>query len=85
VAVTLKRKVLRRDDFGICVLLPKTLWQMVPEPGRACTARVDGRRRRLRVETEHCTCRGNEPHEHRLLALPSAARLRPGDRAVIEL
>ena len=76
------RKVLWRDDFGLCVLWPKTMWSDAPEPGGALTATVDGKRRRLRVASEQCSCRGGTPHEHRFLMLPRSTGLQP-DRACV--
>jgi hypothetical protein len=84
-ATKLRRKVLLRDDFGLCVLLPKTLWAKVPEPGNAFVATVDGERRRLRVESEPCSCRGHVPHEHRFLKLPTSMAARPNSAVMLEV
>jgi hypothetical protein len=84
-AAVLRRKVLEREDFGLCILLPKTAWQDAPEPGSACSALVNGDRRRLQVMSEDCDCRGIGLHEHRFLALPRSSGLTPGARCTIEL
>ena len=81
----IRRKVLWRDDFGLCVSWPKTEWGNVPEPGGSLNAKVDGKVRRLRVQTEPCNCRGHKPHEHRFLSLPDSAGLKPDQRTEIEV
>ena len=81
----LKRKILRRDDFGLCVLLPKTAWSAAPEPGGTLMANVNGDRRRLRVRSESCTCGGHPLHEHRFLSLPAGCGLRADQRCTIAL
>jgi hypothetical protein len=63
------RKVLSREDFGLCVCWPKTLWGVVPGPGGVTEVLVDGEPARVRVETEPCNCQGNGWHEHRFLKL----------------
>ncbi|NLW49343.1 MAG: hypothetical protein GXY85_00680 [Candidatus Brocadiaceae bacterium] len=83
-ATRVRRKVLHRDDFGLCVLWPKTEWGRVPQPGAAFMADVDGTRRRLRVVSEQCTCQGpDEPHEHHYLTLPASTGLEPGRTCII--
>ena len=83
-ATGIRRKVLLRPDFGLCVLWPKTAWGKVPQPGGSFMADVDGSRRRLRVLSEQCACQGpNEPHEHRYLGLPASTGLQPGQTCVI--
>jgi hypothetical protein len=84
-STTIRRKLLTRDDCGLCVLLPKTAWQDAPAAGRSFTATVDGRRRRVTVFSESCNCRGTGLHEHRFLVLPRSCGLRPGGRCVVEL
>ena len=80
----IRRKVLLREDFGLCVLWPKTAWGRAPQPGDSFAADVDGVRRRLRVHSETCTCQGPEkPHEHRYLTLPASTGLQPGQTCVI--
>ncbi|MFH1571770.1 MAG: hypothetical protein ABIL09_27520 [Gemmatimonadota bacterium] len=66
------RKVLEREDFGRCVLLPKTEWARFPEAGPAW-ALVDGTKRRVTVQVEDCNCQGTGWHQHRFLSLPAAA------------
>jgi len=78
----LVRKVLVRDDFGLCVLLPKTAWSMLPPEGPA-RVKVDGTTRRVTVQSEQCDCQGKGIHEHRFLSLPKSARLKQGDRVAI--
>jgi hypothetical protein len=81
----MKRKVLRHDVFGLCVLLPKTHWSKMPPPGKAFFAAVAGKRTRLRVASEACNCRGDKPHEHRFLVLPRSSNARRGESIVIDL
>jgi hypothetical protein len=81
----LTRKVLRRDDVGLCISWPKTHWARVAEPGGSCTVLVDGVERRVRVVTERCNCRGKGWHEHRFLALPRSANVKHGQRVEIRL
>ena len=71
-AAGVRRKVLDREDFGLCVCWPNTLWKAVPAPGEAVTVLVDGRPCEARVETERCNCGGEGWHEHRFLSLPKA-------------
>lgn len=78
------RKVLQREDFGLCVLLPKTEWARLPDSGSA-TVSVDGERRRVVVQSEACNCRGTGWHEHRFLSLPATVGVRPGQRVAIAL
>ena len=68
----MSRKVLERDDFGLCVLLPKTQWPLLPDHGTAQVL-VNGSKRLATVQTEKCNCRGNGWHEHRFLSLPTSA------------
>ena len=82
---TLKRKVLERDDFGLCVLLPKTDWDRFAQPGRSSLVAINGRRRRVGIASKACNCRGDTPHEHRFLTLPASAGLKPGERVTIEI
>ncbi|MFP4106664.1 MAG: hypothetical protein ACLFVU_11315 [Phycisphaerae bacterium] len=82
---TIKRKVLKRDDIGLCVLLPKTEWSRVPPPGGSFTGRVNGTERTIHVVGEQCTCGGRPVHEHRYLQLPKSVTLTPNDQAVVEL
>jgi hypothetical protein len=84
-AKAMRRRVLLRDDCGLCVLLPKTAWQDAPAPGRSFTAVVDGRRRRVTVFSEPCDCRGTGVHEHRFLVLPGSAGVEPGSRCTVSL
>lgn len=81
----LVRKVLRREDCGLCVSWPKAHWARVSEPGRSCTVLVDGKKRRVRVATERCNCRGRGWHEHRFLALPRSAGVKDSQRVEIRL
>jgi hypothetical protein len=62
------RKVLSREDFGLCVCWPKTLWGVVPNPGATTEVQVDGKPAPVRVQTEACNCQGNGWHEHRFLS-----------------
>lgn len=85
-ATQVRRKVLQRADFGLCVLWPKTAWEKVPQPGGSFMAAVDGARRRLGVVSEQCTCQGpHSPHEHRYLTLPASAALRPGASCTVTI
>ena len=68
----IRRKVLERDDFGLCVLLPKTEWSRLPDSGPARVG-IDGKARRVTVQVEKCNCRGRGWHEHRFLSLPRTA------------
>lgn len=78
------RKVLERDDFGLCVLLPKTEWSKLPESGPA-RAKVDGQMRRVTVQVEKCNCRGTGWHEHRFLSLPRTVGARANQRVSITI
>jgi len=80
----MRRKVLLRDDFGLCVLLPKTCWSALPATGRA-TVRVNGTKRRVTVRSEQCTCRGRVPHEHRFVSLPASAGLKAHEVLTLDL
>jgi hypothetical protein len=83
-ATAVKRKVLLHDDFGLCVLWPKTAWGRVPQPGGSFVADVDGARRRLGVVGEQCTCQGTDKlHEHRYVTLPASAGLQLGEICVV--
>ena len=77
---TVARKVLRRDDLGLCVSWPKTHWSKTAAPGASCTVLIDDRSCRVQVRTEKCNCRGSGWHEHRFLKLPASAGLRPNQR-----
>lgn len=78
------RKALGRDDFGLCVLVPKTEWSHLPESGPA-RVKVDGKMRRVTVQTEKCNCRGKGWHEHRFLSLPRTAGVRANQRVTIAI
>ena len=78
------RKVLKRDDFGLCVSLPKTEWPLLPDQG-AAQVLVNGTKRRVTVQIENCDCRGAGWHEHRFLSLPASAGVKANDRVKIEL
>ena len=82
VAGGIDRKVLERDDFGLCVLLPKTEWSRLPESGPA-QVEIDGKRRQVTVQVEKCNCRGNGWHEHRFLSLPRAAGTGANQRVTV--
>jgi hypothetical protein len=82
-AVSVRRKVLRRDDFGLCVLLPKTAWAAFPPDGAAAVM-VNGMPGSATVQTERCNCRGEGWHEHRFLSLPSKSTAQVGDSLDIE-
>ncbi len=79
----IRRKVLRRDDFGLCVLLPKTAWGLLPQRGSAAV-RVHGTRRRVTVRSERCNCRGTDGHEHRFLSLGRSPGVAENDVVTIE-
>ena len=79
-----QRKVLRREDFGVCVLLPKTLWPRFPAAG-AARAIIDHSEQQVTVCVEQCNCRGTGWHEHRFLALPPAAAAAKGTRITLEV
>lgn len=81
----LVRKVLLRVDCSLCVSWPKTHWARVAEPGGTCVVLVDGAKRRVRVATERCNCRGTGWHEHRFLALPRSAGVKANQRVEIRL
>ncbi len=78
-AAEVERKVLQRDDFGLCLLLPKTVWSHLPASGPARVT-VDGTVRRVTVQTEQRNCQGDGWHEHRFLSLPASAKVKPGAR-----
>ena len=78
------RKVLHRDDFGLCVCWPKTEWARVAEPGKTCTVKLDDETRRVTVQTEACDCQGTGWHEHRFLSLPKSVGFVAGQRVVVE-
>lgn len=80
----LMRKVLRRDDFGLCVLLPKQEWGRLPVAGPAWVE-VNGRRRRAAVVSERCNCTGKGWHEHRFLTLPRSAAVSEGARVQLRI
>ena len=75
----------QRGNGGLCISWPKTHWDRVAEPGAACTVLIDGTRRRVRVASERCNCRGKGWHEHRFLALPRSANVTQGQRIAINL
>lgn len=79
-ASAVRRKVLLRDDFGLCVCWPKTHWAHVPEAGQVGTVVIDGVERAVTVHSEACNCQGTGWQEHRFLGLPAEAGLMPGDR-----
>jgi len=84
VADGIARKVLERDDFGLCVLLPKTEWSRLPKSGTA-RVEIDGTPRRVTVQIEKCNCRGTGWHEHRFLSLPRTAGARANQRVTIAI
>ncbi|MBN1611191.1 MAG: hypothetical protein JW940_31450 [Polyangiaceae bacterium] len=78
------RRVLSRDDFGLCVLLPKTAWNKLPSKGAAQVG-VNGRSQRVVVRTERCNCQGDGWHQHRFLSFQRGARIDEGERVRISL
>ncbi|MBN2191215.1 MAG: MGMT family protein [Polyangiaceae bacterium] len=76
------RRVLDRDDFGRCVLVPKTEWKWLPDEGPA-RVDVDGSAHRMVVQVERCNCQGNGWHEHRFLSFGRSAKIAPGQRVTI--
>jgi len=78
------RKVLERDDFGLCVLVPKTEWSRLPDSGPA-RVHVDGKMRQVTVQVEKCNCRGTGWHQHRFLSLPRTAGARANQRVTIAI
>jgi|GEM_PF-2372523 len=83
-AATIHRKVLQHDDFGLCVLLPKTEWAKLPSEGKAAVT-VNGRKRTVTVRVEECNCRGVGRHEHRFLSLPHTTGAKVDERVAIGL
>ncbi len=79
----IRRKVLCREDFGLCVCLPKTHWQKVAAPGEETTVRIGDEELCVTVHSEPCNCRGTGWHEHRFLGFAEGVRLKPGDVAVL--
>ena len=79
----LVRKVLRRCDVALCILWPKTHWGRVAEPGGSSTVLIDGARRRVRVASERCNCRGTGWHGHRFLKLPPSAKVKESQRVEV--
>ena len=79
---TLTRKVLKRGDLGLCVLLPKTEWRRYPCCG-AAQVQVNGAACTVTVQVEDCDCRGEGVHQHRFLSLPGTLGLEPGGRVAI--
>ena len=53
-ATSLGRKVLLREDFGLCVFWPKTHWQEICPPGKSASVLIDGKPRRVKVQSERC-------------------------------
>jgi alkylated DNA nucleotide flippase Atl1 len=80
----LYRRVLRREDFGLCVLVPKQEWPKLPDAVQV-RAEVNGRARRAIVRTERCNCAGKGWHEHRFLSLPRSAGVVEADRVTIRI
>jgi len=78
------RKVLRRENFGLCVLLPKTDWPLLPHHVTAQVL-VNGITRRVTVQSEKCNCRGTGWHEHRFLSLPVTAGVKEGSQVKINV
>lgn len=77
-AAAMRRRVLQRDDFGLCVCWPKTHWAKVPAPGESTTLLVNDEARTVTVHSEPCNCQGTGWHEHRFLGLPADAGFKPG-------
>lgn len=78
------RKVLSRDDWGLCVLLPKTEWKKLPNKGPARIA-VDGKEQRVVVRVEKCKGQGDGWHEHRFLSFARNVSVQEGQRVTIAL
>lgn len=76
------RKVMKRDDFGLCVLLPKTEWKKLPDRGSAQII-VNGKKQRVVVQVEQCNCQGDGWHEHRFLSLPRTVGATVGERVQV--
>jgi hypothetical protein len=78
------RKVLRRDDFGLCVLLPKTEWNKLPGCGPALVG-VNGKRQRVVIQVQRCNCQGEGWHEHRFASFQRTTRVEEGERVSLAL
>jgi hypothetical protein len=78
------RKVLSHDEFGLCVLLPKTAWDKLPSQGPARVG-VNGKNQSVVIHAERCNCRGDGWHEHRFVSFQSAAHVGQGDQVRISL
>ena len=76
------RRVLRHDEFGLCVLLPKTAWHKLPNGGPARVG-VNGKDQRVVIRAERCNCRGDGWHEHRFVSFQRTARVGKGDEVRI--
>ena len=83
--VSIRRKVLQRDDFGLCVLWPKSHWGAVGPPGGTVSVQVDGSPRRVRVEAEDCDCRGMGRHQHWFLCIPKASNVTAGRVVTVQV
>jgi hypothetical protein len=79
----IRRKVLRREDLGLCICWPKAHWGHLPVPGATAAVRIDGQPVSVMVYGERCNCRGNGWHEHRFLGLPETAGLAVGARVSV--
>jgi hypothetical protein len=67
----MRRKVLSRPDFGLCVLLPKALWPSFSHAEGMADVLVNGAPVVVTVRSEACDCRGTGIHEHRFLSFPT--------------
>jgi hypothetical protein len=68
------------------VLIEKSRLRLFPPVGTLFSLAVEGRSRRVRVESYQCTCRGPlKPHEHWFVRWPglekgTSVRITPGER-----
>lgn len=79
----IERRVLRREDFGLCVGWPKTHWKHLGGPGETDDVLVNGMPTQVTIQAERCNCQGAGWHVHRFLSLPEEAGVRQGERVTI--
>jgi len=79
----IERRVLEREDFGLCVGWPKTHWKHLAGPGDRAEVLVNGTPMEVTIQAERCNCQGTGWHVHRFLSFPQAAGMERGKRVTI--
>lgn len=81
-----KRKISAEEAMLGKILIAKTMWKKLPQPGSQVRLKFHGQSLTALIEASACTCRGPlKPHAHYYFVLPEATQLYSGQNLLLDI